>query len=209
MHLALDVLRGSNRCAQNCDALWLPSVWSQRFHVLGDNAGMVPRLRFALPGISISGCPQHVPDTICPRSGRQGVLKRPRALCFEHRHELLCECSRHQTSEGTSGRDSPDPTVRLRQCRESRSHQSRRDLFRDLRLRERRACSEQQLSCVTLIQKSFKCSYVHPPGPGEEPRGALLRLVRNVGLSRITGLSGSNSNTSCDKGRTTSWSRLR
>ena len=65
-------------------------------------------------------------------------------------------------------------------------------------------------SVVSLSSRRvFKCSYVHPPGPGEELRGALLRLVRYVGLSRITGLSGSNSNTSCDKGRTTSWSRLR
>ena len=29
-------------------------------------------------------------------------------------------------------------------------------------------------------RRVFKCSCVHRPGPGEEPRGALLRLVRNV-----------------------------
>ena len=38
-------------------------------------------------------------------------------------------------------------------------------------------------SVVSLSSsRVLKCSYVHPPRPGEEPHGALPRLVRNVGL---------------------------
>ena len=35
--------------------------------------------------------------------------------------------------------------------------------------------------------KPFKCSYVRPPGPGEDPRGALFKLARNVLRSNWTG----------------------
>ena len=55
---------------------------------------------------------------------------------------------------------------------------------------------------------TFKCSYVHPPGPCEDPRGALFKLVRNVALSNSTGTSGSNSDTFCVNGLTTCWERL-
>ena len=77
------------------------------------------------------------------------------------------------------------------------------------------------LACATLEQaaskssivshsssNTFKCSYVHPPGPSEDPRGALFKLVKNVALSNSTGTSGSNSNTSCVNGLTTCWGRL-
>ena len=69
------------------------------------------------------------------------------------------------------------------------------------------------LACVTLVQAASKssivshsssntlgCSHVHPPVPGEDPRRALFKLVRNVALSNSTGTSGSNSNTSCVNG---------
>ena len=54
LEMRSSILRSMYRCAQSCDALWLPSVWSQSFHVLGDNAGMVPRLRFAL--VQLDAC---------------------------------------------------------------------------------------------------------------------------------------------------------
>ena len=45
-------------------------------------------------------------------------------------------------------------------------------------------------------RRSFKCSYVHPPGPPKEPRGELRRLSKNVFRSNSTGVWGSNSRTS-------------
>ena len=42
-------------------------------------------------------------------------------------------------------------------------------------------------------RRSFKCSYVHPPGPPEKPRGELCRLSKNVLRSNSTGVLGSNS----------------
>ena len=46
----------------------------------------------------------------------------------------------------------------------------------------------------------FKCSYVQPPGPDEDPRGALFRLARNMLRSSSTGVSGSKSRTSSGNG---------
>ena len=44
-------------------------------------------------------------------------------------------------------------------------------------------------SIVSLSSsRTLRCSYVHPPGPGEDPLGALFRLVKYMALSKCTGL---------------------
>ena len=92
IHLALNVLRGSNWCAQNRDALWLPSVWFHIFHVLGDNAGVVPRSR--VPGAT--GClhVSKVPlSTLCGGVARKMVGRADRCRREKQTSALLVPVS--------------------------------------------------------------------------------------------------------------------
>ena len=42
---------------------------------------------------------------------------------------------------------------------------------------------------------TFRCSQVHPPGPGDEPRGDVLRLFKKASLSSVKGESGTKPRT--------------
>ena len=63
-------------------------------------------------------------------------------------------------------------------------------------------------SVVTASSKRIlKCSYVHPPGPEDDPRGALFKLSKNFCRSNFTGDSGVQLRTFSGIGWTTSWRR--
>ena len=127
------------------------------------------------------------------RPAGQGVLEG-RTLCLEHFAELLRECSCRQTPQRTPVAMPLTPPS---------------GFVRAVILAPIRVSALETLACDKLSQADrsnsnvsvssnipFKCSYVHPSGPGEDPRGALLRLARNVFLSEWTGTSGSKLGTS-------------
>ena len=64
-------------------------------------------------------------------------------------------------------------------------------------------------SCESVSSNiNFRCSYVQPPGPADDPRGALRKLSKNVFRSWSTGRSGTNSRTSRGNSLRCTWGRL-
>ena len=60
---------------------------------------------------------------------------------------------------------------------------------------------------TTSSKRILKCLYVHLPGLGDDPPGALFKLSKNFCRFNFTGDSGVQFRTSSGNGRTTSWER--
>ena len=146
-------------------------------------------------GVGIGGGPEHVPDAVGASSRGQGVLEW-RAFLFKCRHELFASAlatKRHNVQPVAmplippSGLDNAVIGALV-----NASLTSSGTFPFAIRLQTATNKSVASLSS----RRTFKCSYVHPPGPPEEPQGELRRLSKNVLRSNSCGVWGSNSRTS-------------
>ena len=115
--------------------------------------------------------PQHVTDAIRPRPRRQGTLKR-RTLGFKDFAELFRQCPRHEPPERASCSDASHTTIRFGQRRQSGPHPGTGCCKQTTTTRTCLCCP----ACLSGVRMS------NPPGPGEDPRGALFMLHGSVWL---------------------------
>ena len=128
---------------------------------------------------------------------------------FEHFGELSRQSSGHQSAEGRScAMPRTPPSLSGSVSATQRAPIDTLATSAGLAWTTVQHTSNNNSVVSTSSRRTLKCSYVQPSGPGEDPRAALLKLVKNALRSNGTGRSGSKFRTSSGTGLETTCGRL-
>ena len=134
--------------------------------------------------VSVGGCPQHVSDAVRPSPGRQCVLKWC-AFLLELLRKLFRKCVL------ATNLRIEDPVAMPRTPPSGLANAVKRAPIKTSAISQGseacaklEAASKNRLNVSASSKSTRMCSYVHPPGPQEEPLAALFKLFpqlnRNV-----------------------------